>query len=83
MPRVKAGEVHLGWRSWGEGDTVVVFIHGNLASKDWIELAAGSSGGWSPLRLHGAAEWGGWWRTDGSHILPLVAASAGEPQLLS
>lgn len=48
-----------------------------------IELAAGSSGGWSPLRLHGAAEWGGWWRTDGSHILTLVAASAGEPQLLS
>jgi len=40
MPRVKAGEVHLGWRSWGEGDTVVVFIHGNLASKDWLELAA-------------------------------------------
>ena len=40
MLRVKAGEVHLGWRSWGEGDTVVVFIHGNLASKDWIELAA-------------------------------------------
>ena len=40
MPRVKAGEVHLGWRSWGEGDTVVVFIRGNLASKDWLELAA-------------------------------------------
>lgn len=40
MPRVRAGEVHLGWREWGEGDTVVVFIHGNLASKDWIELAA-------------------------------------------
>jgi pimeloyl-ACP methyl ester carboxylesterase len=40
MPRVLAGEVHLGWRQWGEGDTTVVFIHGNLASKDWIELAA-------------------------------------------
>jgi len=40
MPRVLAGEVHLGWREWGEGDTIVVFIHGNLASKDWIELAA-------------------------------------------
>src|SRR5262245_51267164 len=40
MPRVRAGEVHLGWREWGEGDVTVVFIHGNLASKDWIELAA-------------------------------------------
>jgi pimeloyl-ACP methyl ester carboxylesterase len=40
MPRVRAGEVHLGWRQWGEGDVTVVFIHGNLASKDWIELAA-------------------------------------------
>jgi pimeloyl-ACP methyl ester carboxylesterase len=40
MPRVRAGEVHLGWREWGKGDATVVFIHGNLASKDWIELAA-------------------------------------------
>ena len=48
-----------------------------------VELAPGVSGGWRPLRLHGAAEWGGWWRTDGAHILTLVAASTGEPQLLS
>ncbi|WP_298877530.1 alpha/beta hydrolase [uncultured Bradyrhizobium sp.] len=40
MARVQAGEMQLGWRSWGEGDVTVVFIHGNLASKDWIELAA-------------------------------------------
>lgn len=40
MPQVRAGEVSLGWRAWGKGDTTVVFIHGNLASKDWIELAA-------------------------------------------
>jgi len=40
MPRVRAGEVQLGWREWGAGDVTVVFIHGNLASKDWIELAA-------------------------------------------
>ncbi len=40
MPRVRAGEVQLGWKEWGEGDVTVVFIHGNLASKDWIELAA-------------------------------------------
>ncbi|WP_050423344.1 alpha/beta fold hydrolase [Bradyrhizobium tropiciagri] len=40
MSWVQAGEVQLGWREWGEGDVTVVFIHGNLASKDWIELAA-------------------------------------------
>ena len=40
MPRVQAGEVQLGWREWGRGGVTVVFIHGNLASKDWIELAA-------------------------------------------
>jgi len=40
MPRVQAGEIQLGWREWGRGDVTVVFIHGNLASKDWIELAA-------------------------------------------
>ena len=40
MPRVKAGDIALGWREWGAGATTVVFIHGNLASKDWIELAA-------------------------------------------
>ncbi|MCG5235263.1 alpha/beta fold hydrolase [Xanthobacter oligotrophicus] len=38
--RVQAGEVNLAWRQWGEGDTVVLFLHGNLASKEWIELAA-------------------------------------------
>jgi|SRR4051794_17267203 non-heme chloroperoxidase len=40
MPRLQAGEVQLGWREWGEGDVTVAFVHGNLASKDWIELAA-------------------------------------------
>jgi non-heme chloroperoxidase len=40
MQLVRAGEVQLGWREWGKGDVTVVFIHGNLASKDWIELAA-------------------------------------------
>ncbi|MHB0769532.1 alpha/beta fold hydrolase [Bradyrhizobium sp. 5.13L] len=40
MSTVEAGEVRLGWREWGKGDVTVVFIHGNLASKDWIELAA-------------------------------------------
>src|SRR5258708_33676492 len=40
MSWLQAGEIQLGWREWGEGDLTVVFIHGNLASKDWIELAA-------------------------------------------
>src|SRR4029079_13648461 len=40
MAWLQAGEVQLGWREWGRGDVTVVFIHGNLASKDWIELAA-------------------------------------------
>src|SRR6476646_7922386 len=40
MPQVRAGEVSLGWREWGKGDVTVVFIHGNLASKDGIERAA-------------------------------------------
>jgi non-heme chloroperoxidase len=39
MPRVRAGEVHLGCRTWGEGEITVVFLHGNLASKEWIALA--------------------------------------------
>lgn len=34
MPRVQAGEIELGWREWGRGEVTVVFIHGNLASKD-------------------------------------------------
>jgi non-heme chloroperoxidase len=40
MPQVRAGEISLGWREWGKGTTTVLFLHGNLASKDWIELAA-------------------------------------------
>src|SRR3954454_23091382 len=40
MPRVQAGDVQLGWREGGSGDVTVVFVHGNLASKDWFELAA-------------------------------------------
>ncbi|WP_207540401.1 alpha/beta fold hydrolase [Sabulicella rubraurantiaca] len=30
----------MGCRLWGDGPTTVLFVHGNLASKDWIELAA-------------------------------------------
>ena len=48
-----------------------------------VEIAPGDSAEWRALRLHGATEWGGWWRRDGAHILTLVSASGGEPQMLS
>ena len=63
MPRVQAGEVQLGWREWGQGDVTVVFIHGNLASKDWIELAA-------PLFPHGLRVIGIDWRGCGESDRP-------------
>lgn len=34
------GGLHLGYRVWGAGPVPVVFIHGNLASKEWFELTA-------------------------------------------
>ncbi len=37
--RVQAGDVELAYRTWGDGPTPVLFVHGNLASKDWIELS--------------------------------------------
>ncbi|MGQ3672959.1 alpha/beta fold hydrolase [Xanthobacter sp. TB0136] len=40
MARIKAGDLSLGWREWGKGDVTVLFIHGNLASKDWLDLAS-------------------------------------------
>lgn len=40
MDRVLVGDVALAYCIFGEGDVTVLFIHGNLASKDWIELAA-------------------------------------------
>lgn len=38
--RIRIGEIALAFREWGEGPVTVLFVHGNLASKDWIELAA-------------------------------------------
>lgn len=67
MPRVQAGEVQLGWRAWGKGDVTVVFIHGNLASKDWIELAA-------PLFPAGMRVIGIDWRGCGGSDRPKPAA---------
>jgi pimeloyl-ACP methyl ester carboxylesterase len=40
MAQLQAGSVRLGWREWGDGETVVLFVHGNLACKDWLELSA-------------------------------------------
>jgi non-heme chloroperoxidase len=67
VARVRAGEVHLGCRDWGEGDVTVVFIHGNLASKDWIELAA-------PLFPSGVRVIGIDWRGCGESDRPKPAA---------
>src|SRR5215212_9859027 len=67
MPRVQAGEVQLGLRVWGGGDIRVVFIHGNLASKDWIELAA-------PLFPSGLRVIGIDWRGCGESDRPKPAA---------
>ena len=66
MARVRAGEVRLGWREWGKGDVTVVFIHGNLASKDWIELAA-------PLFPSGIRVIGIDWRGCGESDRPTAA----------
>ena len=66
MARVRAGEVQLGWREWGKGDVTVVFIHGNLASKDWIELAA-------PLFPSGVRVIGIDWRGCGESDRPRAA----------
>jgi hypothetical protein len=46
MPRVAVAtgpggsRLDHGYRVWGDGPVTVAFIDGNLASKDWIELAA-------------------------------------------
>jgi non-heme chloroperoxidase len=66
MSRVKAGEVYLGWRTWGEGDITVVFIHGNLACKEWIDLAA-------PLFPNGVRVIGIDWRGCGESDRPPAA----------
>jgi non-heme chloroperoxidase len=51
----------------GGGDVTVVFIHGNLASKDWIELAA-------PLFPSGLRVIGIDWRGDGESDRPKANA---------
>jgi non-heme chloroperoxidase len=67
MAGVRAGDVQLGWREWGSGDVTVLFIHGNLASKDWIELAA-------PLFPAGLRVIGFDWRGCGDSDRPRPAA---------
>jgi pimeloyl-ACP methyl ester carboxylesterase len=48
MPFVKAGEVNLNYVEHGSGDNIIVFIHGNLACVNWMDLV------WSklPENLH-------------------------------
>ena len=69
MARLQAGEIQLGWREWGRGDVTVVFIHGNLASKDWIELAA-------PMFPAGLRVIGIDWRGCGDSARPKPAADS-------
>lgn len=38
--RIDIGGIRLNCREWGRGPVTVLFIHGNLASADWFELAA-------------------------------------------
>ena len=38
MPRVQAGDVALNYAEFGEGENIVVFIHGNLGCLDWMNL---------------------------------------------
>lgn len=40
MARIDIGGIRLNALVWGEGETTVVCIHGNLASADWFTLAA-------------------------------------------
>jgi 4'-phosphopantetheinyl transferase len=47
-----------------------------------IEIAPGAPSAWQRLRVHGAAESGGWWRTQGHHVITVVGRGAGEPQLV-
>ena len=65
--RVDIGGINLAWREWGDGPIPVLFIHGNLASKDWIELAAR----WFPadLRVIGI-DWRGCGDSDRPAALP-------------
>jgi non-heme chloroperoxidase len=65
--RVNIGDINLAWREWGDGPIPVLFIHGNLASKDWIELAAR----WFPadLRVIGI-DWRGCGDSDRPAALP-------------
>ncbi|MGH8674310.1 MAG: alpha/beta fold hydrolase [Burkholderiales bacterium] len=38
MPQVRAGDIELAYDERGGGDNAVVFIHGNLGCKDWMDL---------------------------------------------
>lgn len=39
MPRIQAGDISLNYIEHGDGDNVVLAVHGNLGCADWLELA--------------------------------------------
>lgn len=39
MPRVQAGEISLNYVEHGQGDNVVLAVHGNLGCAHWLDLA--------------------------------------------
>src|SRR5512136_594652 len=56
MTRVKVGDLNLNYIEHGEGDNVVLAVHGNLGCADWLELVLPLLP--QPLRVI-AAEWRG------------------------
>lgn len=38
MPYVKAGDINLHYEEHGSGDNIIVFLHGNLACINWMDL---------------------------------------------
>ncbi len=38
MPLIQAGDVQLNYREYGEGENVILFVHGNLACLNWMDL---------------------------------------------
>lgn len=40
MGQLDLGAIRLGYRKWGSGARPLFFVHGNVASKDWMALTA-------------------------------------------
>jgi 3-oxoadipate enol-lactonase len=65
MPRVRAGAVHLAYRTWGPAQaTPLVLLHAlGEDSRHWAPIAAALASSWRvyapDLRGHGASDWPG------------------------